>query len=167
MRIALFSAAVLLLSACTPPAPTPQAPAPTPDASAPNPNLAALSADPLFGSWITQTSETGASACFGAPESECTLVLACDIASGRVSISWSHELFPDQDVELKLITASETLSFLGRSFNEGLPIVNAETNATRLAALAQPQAWFGVEVEGEVSVLPWQDNVVRVVEACQ
>jgi hypothetical protein len=156
-----------VLAACSPPPPTPApAPEPPPEVIEANPEYETLAAAALPGEWFTSTSDAGPAACFGAPQSECVFSIGCHVGSGRVSVFWSHELFPDQDVELKLIAATGTMALPARSFNEGLPSVNADTTAARLAPLARSQERFGVEIRGEVSAVPWNESVATVIAAC-
>lgn len=155
-----IAAFVLLLAACAPPAPS-EAPAPT----AENP---ALSAEPLPGQWSFNADAGTISAGFGAPESEYLFLVVCNAPTGRVTLSYEHELSPDQDTTLTLVTASGSHDFPARSFNEGLPSVNAEVEAgdARLAALAASQESFSVTVAGETSVLPWDASIAEALSSC-
>lgn len=156
----------LALAACGPaaePAPAaPEAPAAT------NPDAAVLGSTPLEGAWALHGDGATVAAGFGPPESEYALVIGCNSGTGRAHINWSHELAPDQDTQLRIITEAETAEFPARSFNEGLPFVNVDIDGAdpRLAALAAPQERFAVEVMGEASVVPWDQAIADALRDC-
>ncbi len=83
-------------------------------------------------------------------------------------IDYERELYPDQDTTLRLITESTTIELPARSFNEGLPTVSATLAGSdpRLAALAATQERFGVEIAGEISVLPWDPAIALTLAGC-
>lgn len=138
-----------------------------------NPDAAALGAALREGAWTFRADEGTFAAGFGTPESEYQLNIACESPTGRLMLSLEHELSPDQDTALRIITASQNVELPARSFNEGLPTVNAEVadaspaKAALLAALGPAQDRFGVEVAGEISVFPWDEAVANALEACR
>jgi hypothetical protein len=163
--------AAILLLACTP---APQAPEPPPAVQWPGatpPDLNVL-LNPASSQWLYRADAGVSSACFGAPESECQLTIVCEAPSGRLSLSFEHELAPDQATVLRIFTATTTLDLPAQSFNEGLPSVNvelAETAAERqplIEALSPAQERFGVEVQGEITVFPWDQSLAHVLAAC-
>jgi len=155
-----IAAFALLLAACAPPAPS-EAPAPPSENSA-------LSAEPQPGQWSFNADAGTISAGFGAPESEYLFLVICNAPTGRATLSYERELYPDQDTTLTLVTASGSQDFAARSFNEGLPSVSAEVEGgdARLAALAASQERFAVTVAGETSVLPWDGSIAEALSSC-
>lgn len=171
MRLLTAAVIALLLAACSPPAP-PQQPQSSPDGPPPaaaNPDAAMLASEPMPGQWSFNGDAGTISAGFGAPESEYLFLVVCNAPTGRITLTYEHELAPDQDTTLKIVTAAQTLDFAARSFNEGLPNVSAEVEGAdpRLAALAATQERIAVEVGGETSVLPWDQSIARVLQACR
>lgn len=165
----------LLAAACSP-APTAPAEdaATTPAESAPvDPNAAALSGTLQTGSWTYRADEGTFAAGFGAPESEYQLTIACEAASGKLTIMSEHELAPDQATTLRIITPVQSLDLPAHSFNEGLPNVTAEVldNAAEKTALISmlgtPSDRFAVEVAGQSTVFPWADAVSQALIACR
>jgi hypothetical protein len=167
----------LTLTACTP-APPPSQAAPDPaaatvasEASAPAPNYALLSAAPQTGAWSFQADGATHAAGFGAPESEYQLVLICNHGSGAVTLTSAHELAPDQDTILTLITLNDTRTLAAKSFNEGLPSVTAElagADARDIATLlTAPQTNLGIDVAGETHVYPWSAEIAQALEGCR
>lgn len=168
----------LLLTACAPPAPP--APPPASDnapSDAPQDvgaeTLALLDAGPLqTGQWTYRADEGVFAAGFGAPESEYQLTIACEAGSGQVTITSDHELAPDQETVLSIITASEALRMPAQSFNEGLPNVTAIVRRERFdgrapwALLTTTQDRIGVEVAGDMRVYPWDEAIARALEPC-
>lgn len=175
MRTLLVTAA-LLLAACSP-APTEQAPdtaAPASESEAPaNPDAAALGATPQTGAWTLRTDEGTTAAGFGAPESEYQLTIVCEAPSGKITITSEHELAPDQDTTLRIITAVQTLDLPARSFNEGLPNVSADvlddaaTKTPLISMLGAPTDRFAVDVAGVATVYPWNDAIAQALTACR
>lgn len=174
MRAALSLATAILLAACAPDAPapaeTPAAEISTPDA-APTPNAALLSAAPQTGAWSFQADGATHAAGFGAPESEYQLVIICNHGSGAVTLISAHELAPDQDTTLTLITRNATRALPAKSFNEGLPSVTAElagADARDIATLlSAPQTNLGIDVAGETQIYPWSEEITRALEGCR
>lgn len=166
---------IALAASCTP-APQPPPPATESATSASvdgaTANAAALSATPATGRWSFHGDEGITSTCFGAPNSECAISFMCEAPSGKVSVLTSAELIPDQPTTLTLITRTQTLSIPARSFNEGLPSINAEladTSAEKaglLEALAPTQDVFAIDANGEITVYPWDESIKRVLDAC-
>lgn len=174
MRTSLIALA-LLAAACSP-APSSQAPAETAatTSQAPvDPNTAALGGAPQTGSWTVRTDEGTTAAGFGAPESEYQLTIVCEAASGKLTITSEHELAPDQDTTLRIITPVQILDLPARSFNEGLPSVTAEVRddsaekTALISMLGAPTDRFAVEVAGQSSVFPWADAVSQALIACR
>jgi hypothetical protein len=173
MRNSLF--ALALLAACSP-APS-QAPedttATTTETASADPNATALIATPQTGAWTFRADEGTFAAGFGPPESEYLLTIICESGSGKVTMMSSHELSPDQDTTLRIITAVQTLDLPARSFNEGLPSVTAEVPGSAaektalISMLGAPTDRFAVEVNGQSSVFPWADAVSQALMACR
>lgn len=165
-----LTALALFVAACSPPAAIPAAPAEA-EAPAPpaNPDAALLSATPLDGIWSFNADAGVSAAGFGAPESEYLFIVSCNAPAGRVTLTYEHELAPDQDTTLRIVTAAQSLDFPARSFNEGLPSVNAEVGGgdPRLAALRAAQERFAIEVAGETSVLRWDQSIARALAECE
>lgn len=174
MRSFILTAA-LALAACSPaPSQAPQDSAATTAETPPaDPNAAALTGTVQTGAWTLRTDEGVTAAGFGAPESEYQLTIVCEAASGKISIMSEHELAPDQDTTLRIITAVQTLDLPARSFNEGLPNVTAEvagnapTKAPLISMLGAPTDRFAVEVAGQSTVFPWADAVSQALIACR
>jgi hypothetical protein len=174
MRLLLISAA-LLFTACSP-APSDQATAPTAAAEAPeagaNPDTAALGATLQTGSWTLRADEGTTAAGFGAPESEYQFVIACE-AGSNITLTAEHELSPDQDTTLRIITAVQTLNLPARSFNEGLPTVTAHvtqdaaTKTPLISMLGAPTDRFAVDIAGQITVFPWHDSIAQALTACR
>lgn len=167
------AAAVLLIAACSQPAPGADqdraAHAGDVGEAAPaNPDAAALGGAPMEGVWSHNGDGATVSAGFGAPESEYLFIVVCEGGAGQVRIDYERELYPDQDTTLRLITESTTIELPARSFNEGLPTVSATLAGSdpRLAALAATQERFGVEIAGEISVLPWDPAIALTLAGC-
>jgi hypothetical protein len=86
---------------------------------------------------------------------------------------YEHELSPDQDTTLRIITPVQILDLPARSFNEGLPSVTAEAPGSSAAKtalismLGAPTDRFAVEVNGEATVFPWADAVSQALIACR
>lgn len=166
----------LALAACSPAAPPPDQAAHAGDTGEPqavNVDAAALGATPQTGAWILRTDEGTTAAGFGAPESEYLLVVSCETPTGKISVIYEHELSPDQDTTLRIITPVQTLDLPARSFNEGLPTIIAEAGADAaqktalIAMLGAPTDRFAVEVNGESTVFPWADDVAEALIACR
>jgi hypothetical protein len=172
MLARLFAAAaVLLLAACAPPSADEDRAAhagDTGEAAPANPDAAALGGAPMEGVWSHNGDGATVSAGFGAPESEYLFIVVCEGGTGQVRIDYEHELAPDQDTILRVITEAATIELPARSFNEGLPTVSAELAGgdARLAALAARQERFAVEVAGEISVLPWHEAIALTLAGC-
>jgi hypothetical protein len=172
MRFRLI-ALVLLVTACTPAAPPASEPAPESAAAIVSANAAALSAAPATGTWVSRTDEGVTSTCFGAPNSECAISFMCEAPSGKLSVLVSAELIPDQPTTLTLLTRTQTLAIPARSFNEGLPSINAELadtsaeKAALLEALTPTQDVFAIDANGEITVYPWDETVARTLNACR
>lgn len=168
--------ALALLSAACSPAPTAPAEngATTTAETAPaDPNTAALSGTVQTGAWSYRADEGTFAAGFGAPESEYQLTISCEAASGKLTIMSEHELAPDQDTTLRIITPVQTLDLPARSFNEGLPNVTAEVldnapaKTALISMLGSPADRFAVEVNGQSTVFPWADAVSQALIACR
>lgn len=157
----------LALAACGQTSAPADAPEATPEA-AQNPDADVLGAAPLDGQWSFNSDGATIGAGFGPPESEYAMVIACNDATREVTLISSHELSPDQDTQLRIITEARTVDFPARSFNEGLPSVTAGVQGAdeRLTALTAPQARIAVEVAGQANVLPWHDSIARTLAAC-
>lgn len=168
------AAAALTMAACSPPAPSANqdrtAHAGDVDDAAPaNPEASALGAAPMEGRWSHNGDGATVSAGFGAPESEYLFIVVCEGGTGQVRIDYEHELYPDQDTTLRIITEARVVEFPARSFNEGLPTVSATVagDDARLAALAATgQDRFALEVAGEISVLPWDEAIALTLSNC-
>lgn len=173
----LVMALALALAACSPP---PAADADraahagdTGEAQPANPDAAALGGTPQTGAWSFNADEGTFAAGFGGPESEYLLTIICEAPSGKLTLNSSHEVFPDQDTTLRIITAVQTLDLPARSFNEGLPAVTAEVldgapaKPALIGMLGAPTDRFAVEVAGEISVFPWEDEVAQALIACR
>jgi len=174
MRTLIISAA-LVLAACSP-APSEQAAetaATTAEPQTPvNPDAAALGGTPQVGAWTLRTDEGTTGAGFGAPESEYQFIIVCEAASGKLSLTAEHELSPDQDTTLRIITAVHTLDLPARSFNEGLPSVTAEVTEDAaknalIGSLGAPTDRFAVEVAGEITVYPWDAAIAQALTGCR
>ncbi|MEQ1819681.1 MAG: hypothetical protein ABL871_13830 [Terricaulis sp.] len=170
-----FIALALLAAACSP---APTAPAEsgattTAESEPIDPNTAALSATPQTGAWSVRTDEGTTAAGFGAPESEYQLTIVCEAASGKLTLMSEHELAPDQDTTLRIITPVQILDLPARSFNEGLPSVTAEVldsdaaKTALISMLGSPTDRFAVEVNGQSTVFPWADAVSQALIACR
>ena len=166
--------ALALLAACTPaPSQAPESAATTTQTPPANPNTTALAATPQSGAWTLRTDEGVTAAGFGAPESEYLLTISCEASSGKLTLIYEHELVPDQDTTLRIITPVQTLDLPARSFNEGLPSVTAEVlestpaKTALISMLGAPTDRFTVEVNGESSVFPWTDEVSQALIACR
>jgi hypothetical protein len=167
------AAAVLFVAACSQPAPAPDEDraahaGDTGEAAPANPDAAALGGAPMEGVWSHNGDGATVSAGFGAPESEYLFIVVCEGGTGQVRVDYEHELYPDQDTTLRLITETATVELPARSFNEGLPTVSAQVAGgdARLAALAARQERFAVEVAGEISVLPWNEAIALTLAGC-
>ena len=175
MRITL-TALALLIAACSPPASPDAPPAPAAE-SAPaapvNPETAALGAAPAAGAWSFAVEGGTHAAGFGAPESEYQFVIACEASSGKLTITYEHELAPDQSTTLRLITAVQSIELPARSFNEGLPSVIAEIadddplKPLLIGMLGAPTDRFAAEVAGVTQVFPWSDEIAQALTACR
>lgn len=174
----LLLALALFAAACSPPAQTADsAPATTAGepASAASENVyaAALAGPVQTGSWVSRTDEGVSSACFGAPQSECVVTVACEMPSGKLSLSTGDELAPDQDTVIRVFNATSTLDLPAHSFNEGLPNVtatiadNAAEKTPLIGMLGAPTERFGVEVAGQRTVVPWDASVAAILTACR
>ncbi|MEZ5971814.1 MAG: hypothetical protein R3C31_08430 [Hyphomonadaceae bacterium] len=166
--------ALTLLAACTPaPSQAPENAETTAEAPAVNPDAAALTATPQTGAWTLRTDEGVTAAGFGPPESEYLLTISCEMPSGKLTLIYEHELVPDQDTTLRIITPVQTLDLAARSFNEGLPSVTAEVangaaeKAALISMLGAPTDRFAVEVNGESTAFPWADEVSQALIACR
>lgn len=175
MRFTLIAFA-LLVTACAPAAPPASEPAPEATAPSPAPaadNAAALSANPATGNWVFHGDEGITSTCFGAPNSECAIAIQCEAPTGKLSVLYSAELIPDQPTTLTILTPAQTVALPARSFNEGLPSINAELadesaeKAAMIAALTPAQERFAVDANGEITVYPWNETVARTLNACR
>lgn len=133
----------------------------------------ALSASPQPGAWTFRVDEGTHAAGFGPPESEYLLTIVCEAPSGKLTLTSSHELSPDQDTTLRIITAVQTLDLPARSFNEGLPSVNAEVlddapaKIPLISMLGAPTDRFAIEVGGEAMVFPWDESIAQALTACR
>lgn len=195
--ICLATALTILLTACTPSPPPSSQPAAEPPAAscesetqtaaeaarcaadgaaangAATANAAALSATPATGRWSFHGDSGVTSTCFGAPNSECAISFMCEAPSGKVSVLYSAELIPDQPTTLTAITRTQTLAIPARSFNEGLPSINAELadtsteKAALLEALTPTQDVFAIDANGEITVYPWDESVAQTLNACR
>lgn len=175
MRTLLVTAAALLLVACSQEEGTKIShPLEFPELEAPAsaPDAAALGGTPQTGSWTLRTDEGVTGAGFGAPESEYQLTIVCEAPSGNITITSEHELSPDQDTTLRIITAVQSLDLPARSFNEGLPSVTAEvldnaaTKTPLISMLGAPTDRFAIEVGGVASVFPWDASIAQALTAC-
>lgn len=176
MRTLILTLA-LLAAACSPPAQNAETTATTAAEQAPaapeNVYVAALAGTVQTGTWVARTDEGVSSACFGAPQSECVVTVACEMPSGKLTISSGQELTPDQATTLRLFTATQTLDLPAQSFNEGLPNVtatvadNAAEKTPLIGMLGTPTERFGVEIAGERTVVPWDASVAAVLTACR
>lgn len=167
-------ALIALIAACSPPA-SQEAPPAAPAASnaAPaGPRLSVLGGVPASGAWTLRVEDGTHAAGFGAPESEYQFIIACEAASGSLSISYEHELSPDQATTLRITTAVHTIELPARSFNEGLPTVTAELTDSDpakpllIGMLGAPTDRFAAEVAGQSQVFPWDDAVAQALTAC-
>lgn len=162
------AAALVMLAACSPPSADRDRAANAGDVAAPA-DAAALGGVPMEGVWSHNGDGATVSAGFGAPESEYLFIVICEGGTGQVRIDYEHELYPDQDTTLRIITETQAVEFPARSSNEGLPTVSAEVagDDARLAALAATgQERFAVEVAGEISVLPWDEAIALTLSNC-
>jgi len=174
MRNSLLALA-LLAAACSPApsAPAEETAATTASEPAVNVDAAALGATPQPGAWSFGADEGTFAAGFGPPESEYLQTIVCEAASGKLTLTSSHELSPDQDTTLRVITAVQTLDLPARSFNEGLPNVHAEvaddaaTKTPLISMLGAPTDRFAIEVGGEALVFPWDDSIAQALTACR
>lgn len=172
MRILILA---LALAACSPATTTEQAPETAATANEPaiNADAAALGATPQPGAWTFRADEGTFAAGYGPPESEYLLTISCEAASGKLILMSSHELSPDQDTTLRIITAVQTLDLPARSFNEGLPSVTADVTddapakTPLISMLGAPTDRFAIEVAGEAHVFPWNENVAQALTACR
>ena len=172
----LILALALLAAACSPPAQTADT-ATTAAEQAPavpeNVYVAALAGTVQTGSWVARTDEGVTSACFGAPQSECVVTVACEMPSGKLTLSTEYELAPDQDTAIRVFNATQMLDLPARSFNEGLPSVTATVadsapeKTPLIGMLGAPTERFGVEVAGQRTVFPWDTSVASVLTACR
>lgn len=165
--LALF----LLLTACSPPSPPSDQAAPdAPAASSapPSVNAAALSGAPVAGQWFFHGADTHITAGFGEPESEYVLTISCEMPTHQLSFTAEHELAPDQETTLNLLTASSTIAIPARSFNEGLPNISGALDGEdpRLDALAARQERFATQAAGTIRIYPWDEALARVLDAC-
>ncbi|MBL8545423.1 MAG: hypothetical protein JNL81_03115 [Hyphomonadaceae bacterium] len=176
MRIFLLALALIACSPAAPPAAEDDRAAHAGDAGEAqpaNPDAAALGAAPVEGSWTLRTDEGVTGAGFGPPESEYLLTIACETPTGKISLIYEHELAPDQNTTLRIITPVQTLDLPARSFNEGLPSVTADVlegtpaKTALISMLGAPADRFAVEVNGEISVFPWADEVSQALIACR
>lgn len=172
MRILILA---LALAACSPATneKAPETAATTASEPAINVDAAALGATPQPGAWTFRVDEGTHAAGFGPPESEYLITIVCEAASGKLTLTSNHELSPDQDTTLRIITAVQTLDLPARSFNEGLPSVTAEvaddaaTKSPLISMLGAPTDRFAIEVAGEAHVFPWNDAVAQALTACR
>ncbi len=162
------------LAACKPaPAPPASPPAAEPPAAQQSePNTTRLTGPLATGQWFARSEEGTHAAGFGVPESEYQFVLSCTAGSGALSVMAAHELMPDQATTLSILTANARVDLPARSFNEGLPSINADLadesaeKAALTAALAPPQERFAVEAAGDIAIYPWDESLARVLAAC-
>jgi len=175
MRTLLVTAAAVLLAACSQEETRISHPLELPETEAQPgaPDAAALVATPQTGAWTLRTDEGTTAAGFGAPESEYQLTIVCEAPSGKITITSEHELAPDQDTTLRIITAVQTLDLPARSFNEGLPNVSADvlddaaTKTPLISMLGAPTDRFAVDVAGVATVYPWNDAIAQALTACR
>jgi hypothetical protein len=138
-----------------------------------NPDAAALGATLQQGAWTFRADEGVFGAGFGTPESEYQLNIACESPMGQLTLSIEHELAPNQDTVLRIITTAQNVELPARSFNEGLPSVSAELaddaplKPLLIGTLGTPTDRFAVEVAGQISVFPWDQAIARSLEACR
>jgi len=174
-RALLAAFAALALAACSdPPAPTASAPVP----AAPETRAAAyapwqwndISGDPeLAGHWTYTPLQGGySSAAFGADASEAAFSLSCDHAARTLTLMRSNQLDPDQPTTLTLIIPAGRQDFPAHSYNEGLPHIRADAPApdARLQAVAASAEGFAVEAGGDVTRLPADPMIARVLADC-
>jgi len=168
-------ALIALIAACSPPA-SQEAPPAAPAASnaAPaGPRLSVLGGVPASGAWTFRVEGGTHAAGFGVPESEYQFIIVCEAGSGNLSLTYEHELTPDQATTLRLITAVQSIELPARSFNEGLPNVTAEiadsdpAKPLLIGMLGAPTDRFAAEVAGEVQVFPWSDEIAQALTACR
>lgn len=169
MRRAILTStiAALLLCGCSPPAPPPDPPAAQPaqqQAALPSELQGALAE----GAWLFEEGNIASSTGFGLPESESQFFIQCERGPRIVTLSVEHELAPDQDTTLSVVTTSGALDFPARSFNEGLPSVSANLHAPdpRLSALAATTDRFAVRAGDDVLRLPMDESARRVLALC-
>lgn len=167
---------IALIAACSPPASqdAPAAPAAESAPAAPaNPETAALGAIPASGAWTFRVDAGTHAAGFGVPESEYQFIIVCEAGSGNLSLTYEHELAPDQATTLRLITAVQSIELPARSFNEGLPNVTAEIadadplKPLLIGMLGAPTDRFAADVAGEIQVFPWSDEIAQALTACR
>jgi hypothetical protein len=158
---------LLGLAACSP-APRPEAPAPETPPSAAHANAAALAGPALEGQWFFHGDEGVITAGFGEPESEYRLTISCELPTGRVTITSEHELAPEQDTTLYVLTATNTIVLPARSRHVSMPQVYGALDGEdpRLDALAERQERFATQAAGTTLVFPWDEAVPRVLDAC-
>jgi hypothetical protein len=177
MRILIAVTATLILAACSPASP-PAEEAQT-DASeaapyAPNLDFEIVQAGtPVEGQWFFRGDEGVISAGFGLPQSEFQFVVSCEQATGKISVMSDHELIPDQDTQISIVTQRSSLDLPARSFNEGMAHVAAdvagqtELSRALAAQLSETQTRFGVIVAGSARVYPWSEELTRALENCR
>jgi hypothetical protein len=127
-----------------------------------------LAGDLAEGAWVFEEGNIASSTGFGPPNSESQFYIQCERGKHLVTLSVEHELAPDQDTILSIITAASTADFPAKSFNEGLVAVTAELTAPdpRLAALAAATDRFAARTGDEVLRLPMDESVRRVLSLC-
>jgi hypothetical protein len=136
-------------------------------------NAPLLGAALSYGQWYSRGDEGTIAACYGAPESECSITIQCEAPTGKLTFTTMHELVPDQPTALRLMTQTHTLDLAARSFNEGLPSINADLadesaeKAALIALLSPTQPSFAVEHRGEITVYPWDEAIARTLNACR
>jgi hypothetical protein len=165
-------AAALVLAACTPSAPTPQAP-PRADA---DPYAAALAAAPAPGAWTFLGDDGTLAACFGPPnaatESQCQLSIICNGPTREIAVHAAHPLAPDELIVLSLFNTPDTLLQL-TARGDATGRASAELNETAaerqpfIDLLAPTQERFGVEIAGQITIYPWHDSIARTLNECR
>lgn len=172
----LILASAFALAACGQSGSAPEAPADAAanagdvgEAAPANPDASVLGSTPATGEWTLLGDGATVSAGFGVPQSEYQFIVVCNGGPNRVRLTTEHQLSPNQDTTLRIITEAQTVDFPARSFNEGLPSVNAEVDGAdpRLDALAATQERFAVEVAGQAIVLPWDQAIARALGNCE
>ena len=172
-----LAALVFILAACTPPAPPaaqPTTDASTAQAQAPaNPYTAALAAVPVSGHWFFLSDEAVFAAAFGPSEDERQLSIICGSGTGEVIVELAHDLSPEQDATLRVITRPQTLDLPARSRTRDGPIVRAElaTDAPQtlplIGMLGAPQDRFAIEVAGQITVFRWDQSIAQTLIECR